>query len=428
MIKYPTGVENHGGALRLWFMYKGKRMRENLGVPDTPKNRKIAGELRVSICYQIKTGNFDYATQFPGSPYVKQLNNFQGNAITLEELSKKWLDLKRMEITLNAHNRYCSYIKICTEILGMNRPIASITNEDILNIRKELLTGYQICGIHQKNRSLKKGRSVRTVNVYLTCLSGMFNFAKINKYIEHSPFENISPLRKSKTEPDPLSKDEYLRLLNVAPSEQIKNLWVLAINTGLRHGEICALAWEDIDTKDWTITIRRNLAVSGHFTPPKTEKGNRTVNLTTPAIQSLKNQMSYTKLGAQHKIKVHLREYGRTRTDECTFVFVPRQTAINGRGGDYYSPGSFGATWNNLLKRAGIRHRRSYESRHTFACWALSAGANPNFIAVQMGHTSAQMIYSVYGKWISDNNQSQLDILNADFSSNAPLMPQASTQ
>ncbi len=39
-VKYPTGVENHGGTLRIWFNFKGKRVRENLGVPDTAKNRK----------------------------------------------------------------------------------------------------------------------------------------------------------------------------------------------------------------------------------------------------------------------------------------------------------------------------------------------------------------------------------------------------
>ena len=49
MSKYPTGVENHGGTLRIWFIYQGARVRENLGVPDTPKNRKIAGELRTSV-------------------------------------------------------------------------------------------------------------------------------------------------------------------------------------------------------------------------------------------------------------------------------------------------------------------------------------------------------------------------------------------
>ena len=65
---YPTGVENHGGSLRIWFLYKGKRVRENLGVPDTAKNRKIAGELRSSVCFAIRMGNFNYAEKFPNSP------------------------------------------------------------------------------------------------------------------------------------------------------------------------------------------------------------------------------------------------------------------------------------------------------------------------------------------------------------------------
>lgn len=66
-MKYPTGVENHGGTLRLWFIYNGVRVRESLGVPDTAKNRKIAGELRTSIVYAVKTGTFNYASQFPNS-------------------------------------------------------------------------------------------------------------------------------------------------------------------------------------------------------------------------------------------------------------------------------------------------------------------------------------------------------------------------
>lgn len=422
MSNYPTGVESHGGSLRIWFIYQRKRVRENLGVPDTPKNRKIAGELRSSVCYAIKTGAFNYASQFPHSANLPKFG-LATPGVTLGEIAIKWLDLKRMEISLNAMKRYTSYIKVCTEILDSERVIASITHEDILTTRKELLTGYQICGKHQKTRCLKKGRTVRTVNTYMTCLSGLFDFAARNGYVGQSPFSGIDPLRKSKPEPDPLTRDEYSRLLNSTPSEQIRNLWILAINTGMRHGEICALAWEDIDTKNWTIKISRNLAVKGHFTPPKTDSGIRTINLTTPAIQALKSQMEYTRLGVQHKIKVHLREFGRTRIDECTMVFVPRLTARNGRGGDWYGPGSFGSTWNLILKRTGIRHRKAYESRHTYACWALSAGANPNFIAAQMGHSSAQMVYNVYGKWMVDNNQDQLNILNANFPSHAPLMP-----
>lgn len=427
MSKYPTGVENHGGSLRIWFIYDGRRVRENLGVEDTLKNRRVAGELRASVCYAIKTGVFDYAKQFPQSPNLKKFNITQPG-ITVAELSRRWLVLKRTDITVNTMRRYDSYVRITTEILGLNRMVDSVTYEDVLNVRKELLTGYQRLGKFQRNRNCKKGRTVRTVNAYMSILSGMFEFATLNGYISKSPFFAVTPLKKSKSDPQPLSREEYRRFLDSCPSDQIRNIWKLAINTGMRHGEICALSWEDIDTKEWTISVRRNLAIKDHFTPPKTESGIRTVNLTLPAIEALKNQMPLTRMGKQHEITVHLREFGRTRIDPCTFVFCPKLTARNGHGGEWYAPGSFGATWNGALRKAGIAHRKAYESRHTYACWALSAGANPNFIAAQMGHTSAQMVYSVYGKWMSDNNSNQMAILNAEFIGSAPLMPQAHNQ
>lgn len=140
----------------------------------------------------------------------------------------------------------------------------------------------------------------------------------------------------------PLTKSEYQRFLSASPSEQMKNIWVLAINTGMRHGEICALSWEDIDAKNWTITSRRNMAVINHFTPPKTGSGNREIRLTYPAIEALKNQMAMTRLGECHDITVNLREFAKKRVDQCTFVFCPKISARNGNGGHWYSLGSIG--------------------------------------------------------------------------------------
>lgn len=81
---------------------------------------------------------------------------FIQSGIKLKDLSARWLELKRMEITGNSHLRYVSYIKICTEILGPEKTISGVSNEDVLLVRKELLTGYQTCGKHQKNRAAKK--------------------------------------------------------------------------------------------------------------------------------------------------------------------------------------------------------------------------------------------------------------------------------
>lgn len=421
MSKYPTGVENHGGSLRLWFMYQGERVRESLGVPDTPKNRKIAGELRTSICYAIRTGTFDYTAQFPNSPRA-QINDDRKIKTSVSELAYKWLALKQTVLAKNTHMRYTSYVNMCLRILDDEMPISSLTHEDLMSLRHELLTGYQLIG-KTLERSHKKGRTVRTVNGYMAVMLEMLKFAERNGYTYGSVTSDIRPLRKSKSEPDPLTKEEYMRLLEATNHQQIRNLWVLAVSTGMRHGEICALAWEDVDTVNWTIKVNRNLAISDHFSPPKTESGIRTINLTKPAIEALKNQMQFTRMKEQHEIVVHLREYGKQRTDLCTFVFNPNVSARYPSKSICYIPGSIASSWNHLLKRAGIRHRKAYESRHTFACWALSAGANPSFIANQMGHTNAQMVFSVYGKWMSEQNGDQVALLNTNFDFNAPLMP-----
>ncbi|HAG8464301.1 TPA: DUF3596 domain-containing protein, partial [Escherichia coli] len=159
-VKYPTGVENHGGTLRIWFNFKGKRVRENLGVPDTAKNRKIAGELRTSVCFAIRTGSFDYAAQFPDSPNL-QAFGVSKKEITVKELEEKWLDLKRMEISANAFNRYESVARTMVPKIGGSRLVSSVTKEELLYIRKDLLTGYQNS---TKNKAAAKGRSVVTVN------------------------------------------------------------------------------------------------------------------------------------------------------------------------------------------------------------------------------------------------------------------------
>lgn len=95
-MKYPTGVENHGGKLRIWFVYKGVESGKP-GVPDTAKNRRVAGELRASVCYAIKTGVFDYAKQFPSSRNLEKFGETRQD-LTIKELAEKFLALKETEV------------------------------------------------------------------------------------------------------------------------------------------------------------------------------------------------------------------------------------------------------------------------------------------------------------------------------------------
>ncbi|EFV7203080.1 tyrosine-type recombinase/integrase, partial [Shigella sonnei] len=269
-----------------------------------------------------------------------------------------------------------------------------------------------------------KGRSVVTVNYYMTTIAGMFQFATDNGYTSGNPFNGLTPLKKSKIEPDPLTRDEFIRFIEACRHQQTKNLWIIAVYTGIRHGELVSLAWEDIDLKARTITIRRNYTKLGEFTPPKTDAGTgRTIHLVQPAIDALKSQAEMTMLGKQHSVEVKQREYGRSTVHKCTFVFSPQVIKQRQFSGPHYKVDSIRESWTSILKRAGLRHRKSYQSRHTYACWSLAAGANPSFIASQMGHTNAQMVFNVYGAWMKDNNHEQIELLNKRLSESVPCMP-----
>ncbi|EEX4502140.1 tyrosine-type recombinase/integrase [Escherichia coli] len=418
---YPTGVENHGGSLRIWFHYNGKRVRENLGIPDTAKNRKIAGELRTSVCFAIRMRNFDYAAQFPESPNLKHFG-LGKREITIKALAEKWLDLKKIEIGGNALNRYQSVVRNMLPRIGENRLASSVTKEDLLFIRKDLLTGYH--NLSNGKTTPVKGRSVVTVNYYMTTIAGMFQFAADNGYTESNPFNGLTPLKRSRTEPDPLTHDEFIRFIDACHHQQTKNLWSLAVYTGIRHGELISLAWEDIDLKAKTMTIRRNYTKLGEFTLPKTEAGtDRVIHLVQPAVDTLKSQAEMTRFGTQYQIDVKLREFGRTVRHECTFVFNPQLVKKCQQAGHHYKADSIRDSWASALRRAGLRHRKAYQSRHTYACWALSAGANPSFIANQMGHANAQMVFNVYGAWMKDNNIGQIELLNKELTESVPYMP-----
>lgn len=61
--------------------------------------------------------------------------------------------------------------------------------------------------------------------------------------------------------------------------------------------------------------------------------------------------------------------------------------------------------WLPLCERAGIRYRNPYQCRHTFASALLTAGANPWYVAEQLGHVDVQLVFSTYGKFIGQDYQ-----------------------
>lgn len=407
MAALPTGVEIRGKSICIWFMYRRKRCREILkGWTVTPSNIKKAGNLRALILSEINMGEFEYQTRFPASrKAVKMVTTL--SAHTLGELCELWLKVKETELTANTLRKTSSQIETLKYVINENTPISTIRHSDILNYRNELLNGETY--YRNAARGNKIGRTVRTVDNYISLLCSLLRFAHHSGFIKHRPFDGVKKMQKCRTKPDPISTTEFVQLME-SETGQSQNLWKFAVYSGLRHGELAALAWEDIDMDAGTVSVCRNLTILGIFGPPKTDAGIRKIKLLKPALEALISQRELTALQPKSKIVFHHREYGKTETQRLHFVFMPR--IRKGEQKPYYSVGSIGQLWNAAVKRAGIRRRNPYHTRHTFACWLLSAGANPSFIANQMGHENAQMVYEIYATWIEEMNGEQIDMLN----------------
>ena len=77
--------------------------------------------------------------------------------------------------------------------------------------------------------------------------------------------------------------------------------------------------------------------------------------------------------------------------------------------------------WVRMLKRLGIRYRRPYKMRHSFATAMLMAGVTPAFCARQLGH-SVEMFLNTYSKWI-DGGQNDLGMARLESSLSSLQLP-----
>ncbi|EOA8199559.1 TPA: Arm DNA-binding domain-containing protein [Enterobacter hormaechei] len=404
MAGFPTGVEIHSGKLRISFKYKNVRCREVLqGWAITNANIKKAGNLRALICAEIQLGTFKYEERFPESKALKKFSSPGKSVSTFGDLCDAYHAVKEVEISPSTMMITRSVSALFTKIIGESTAIEDIQLNDMLLYRKKLLEG--------EFKSRGEGqRTVRTVNSFMSQLCRMLSFAYLSNYIQHKPFENIKSLKTSELDPDPLLKEEFEALTKHWKGQPL-NLWTFAVYTGLRHGELTGLAWEDVDLVNGEVHVKRTMTLTKRFGPPKTKAGIRTIKLLKPALDALTSQFELTGHKEPMEIVLHHRERGKTERQKLKFCFVPNHE--ESRKSRHYSQNTIKLTWSGAMRKAGVRHRSPYHIRHTFACWLLSAGANPSFIASQMGHKNARMVYTVYSKWIARMNDDQIGMLNA---------------
>ncbi len=107
-----------------------------------------------------------------------------------------------------------------------------------------------------------------------------------------NPADAVKAPASSTKEMHPLSAQEARQLVDAAREDRLEALYVLALHTGMRRGELLGLKWEDVDLDSATVQVRRTLTRTDNgrrlaIGEPKTRKSRRTVRLTQRAVYAL---------------------------------------------------------------------------------------------------------------------------------------------
>lgn len=356
------------GTLFFDFRFKGERCREQTVLKDTVANRRRMQQAMEKIDAQITLGTFDYRAWFPNSPMADKFEAM-AKGVTLEEAVPSFADFAEewyAECRVAWKASYAATVRITLDAhliphfgkLGVNR----LAKADILKFRASLAKDSP------RNR---KALSNDRINHIMTPLRQILREAA-DRYHFSDVWQGIKPLTVPRTQVDPLNLDEVQRFLATVREDQ-RDYFLVRFFTGLRTAEIDGLKWQCVDFERRQILVQTTW-VEGREETTKTPESVRHVDMSSVVYAALRRQEQVTGAGV--------------------YVFC------NTQGKPLDRRNIRARVWYPTLKRLGLRPRRPYQTRHTAATLWLAAGESPEWIARQMGHTTTQMLFKTYSRYV----------------------------
>lgn len=374
------------GKLYFDFFYRGARCREQTDLPDTPPNRKRVEAVMRRIESELQKGTFDYALYFPNSKLPERAEKRYANAAaeavrpavadgnaapapannapTFAAFLNIWLTENevRWRRTTKKHRRETIQLHLMPTF--GERAVNTITRAHLLEFRAELA----------KRPARKQGTTIspKTVNEVMALLMSILGEAA-DRYEFRNPGERVNRLKVPRKDIQPFSLGEALQIIDKARADY-RHYFTVRFFTGMRTGEVHGLKWKFIDFERRQILVRESFT-QGEQDGTKTDGSMREIDMSQRVFDAFKGQEMLTR---------HLGEY----------VFCSR----TGLPIDLHN--FLNRVWNPLLDHLGLARRRPYQMRHTAATLWLAAGENPEWIAHQLGHTTSEMLFRVYSRFV----------------------------
>lgn len=372
------------GKLYLDFHYLGLRCREQTELNDNKTNHAKLERLLRNIQAQIANGSFNYESVFPYSKNllrIKALEKSQGEYIANIEVQSGILE-KKVTTPLFAEFAEQWLKEFSIEWRDSHTAnVESILSSSIFpyfgklrlhTITKDQLLDFRVKEARKKGRDGNKTMSPKTVNARMGIVKQIME-EESDRYNFDNPYRNIKPLKLQRTHIEPFSMAEVNTIINSVRAD-FRNYYIVRFFSGMRTGEIDGLKWEYIDFKRRQILVRETI-VRGKTEYTKTDGSQREIPMLGPVYDALKEQYEAT---------------GKL----SPYVFC------NGAGQHLDHNNVTKRVWYPLLRYLNLTKRKPYQTRHTAATLLLASGENPEWVAHILGHSSTEMLFKVYSRYI----------------------------
>ncbi len=365
-----------------WWVYinwRGQRKARCVGI-----SREAAEQVRREIEHRLALGTFSLDAE-PAQP-------------TFAEYAERWLACHvRPNLKRSTAESYAGIVKFHLAPRFGHLRLKEISRQAV----KAYLAELAASGLAQNT----------VVNIY-ACLRAVLSHALDDGHLTIHPAMRLGHSKRRGAqgrEREFLTREEAERFLATAKDFRPERypLFLTALRTGLRLGELLALRWDDIhfgeSESDPTrhLLVRRN-RVRGEESDPKNHRRRR-VDMSKELWRAL------MELRDQRMMEAFERgpwdESGQPRCSDYVFA--------SETGGPLDGSNVYHRDFLPCLKAAGLKRVTFHALRHTFASLLIQSGASLAYVKEQMGHSSIQVTVDTYGHLIPGGNIEWVDRLDA---------------
>ncbi len=382
-------LKGRGKPWCVFVAHNGKRTSKQVG--DKEAAEKVASAIRTGI----KKGDF-------GLEEKKKTLTFKDYSITF------LTNYSMTQHKPSTHETYKSALEqhICPAF--GHKQLIDIKRADIKSFLFEKQKEFEVEIRGEKKIKKLSSATVRNLKAYLSCI---FAQAVDDELIESNPAAKAGKLIKKTpqtTNANPLTWEEKATFENTLKEhyQQYYPLFLTALRTGLRVGELIALQPGDLDFNGKFIEVKRSI-VRGQKTTPKSGKARR-VDMSSELCTVLKQHLLNRK---KEKLK-----RGWKETPEWLFY--------NQEGHLIDINNLRRRIFHKALDKAGLRQIRIHDLRHTYATMRIASGHNIADVSKQLGHHSIKVTVDIYYHWMPGVNKSEVNQLDSQEAPNCtPTAP-----